>query len=393
MPRNNNSRRASGEGNIRQRADGNWEARYTLGTNPGTGKPIRKSIYGKTQAEVLKKLREVQSSIDKGTYSEPTKMTVSNWMGIWLKEYLRNVKDATMRSYSDIVKNHINPELGAILLSKLNSPTIQKFYNNLQNGCKNKLPLSPKTIKNIHGILHSALKQAVSIGYIRFNPSEACVLPRIEKKDISFISDDKLKDFLVTIKGNKFEVLFFVDIFTGMRKGEILGITWKDIDFEKGTIYVNKQLQREKKIGGEYKLVSLKNDKARKITPAHTVMERLKSHRIEQIKNKLRCGSLWCNEWDLVFTNEIGQHLNHYTVWKHFKKAISNIGLEEVRFHDLRHSYAVTALQCGNDIKTVQENLGHYSSSFTLDIYGHVSDTMRNESAKQIDSHIKNLIV
>ncbi len=388
MPRKNNSRRASGEGNIRQRKNGIWEARYTLGTNPGTGKPIRKSVYGSTQAEALKKLKQIQSSIDSGSYLEPIKITVAGWMNIWFKEYLGAVKSSTAYSYGRHIKNYINPYLGAVRLQKLTSPAVQKFYNEKLNS-----GLSPKTIKNLHGVLHSALKQAVLIGYLKSNPTEACKLPRIEKKEISVMNETELATFLNEIKGHKFETLFFFAAFTGMRKGEILGLTWDCINFSNNTIIVNKQLQRESKIGGKYKFMSLKNDKSRKIIVADTLISRLKAHKKQQIESQLKCGTLWNNTDNLVFTNEVGSHLNHYTVWKHFKKIVRKLGLEHIRFHDLRHSYAVTAIQCGDDIKTIQETLGHHTAAFTLDTYGHVAETMKQKSAKRMDNFINSLIV
>ena len=234
-------RRASGEGNIRQRNDGKWEGRYTIGYHPGTGKQIRKSVYGKTQAEVIKKLKKINANIESGTYIEPQNLTVSEWMDIWIKDYLGSVKPFTVRSYSDHVKNHIKPCLGAVKLQKLTAHMVQSFYNE-----KLKSGLSPKTIKNLHGVMHSSLKQAVQIGYLRSNPTEACKLPRVEKKEISVMSEEDLGLFLKEIKGNNFENLYYVTLFTGMRQGEVMGLTWDCVDFENDVILINKQLQKEK---------------------------------------------------------------------------------------------------------------------------------------------------
>ena len=386
MPRKSNSRRASGEGNIRKRKDGKWEARYTLGFHPGTGKQIRKSVYGNTQAEVVKKLKQLSSGIENGTYIEPCKLSVGGWMDIWIKDYLGSVKPFTVRSYSDHVKNHIKPCLGAVSLQKLTAPMVQNFYNEkLSSG------LSPKTIKNLHGVLHSSLKQAVRIGYLRSNPTEACKLPRIEKKEISVMSEEELGMFVKEIKGHKFEKVYYVTLFTGMRQSEVLGLTWDSIDFENGVILINKQLQKEKKVGGKYILASLKNDKSRKITPAHSVIEVLKKQRKEQIENRLKCGSLWNNKDNLVFTNELGGHLAHFTVYKNFKKIVKKLGLDHIRFHDLRHSYAVISLGSGDDVKTVQENLGHHTAAFTLDVYGGVTENMKKKSAQRMDNFIRSI--
>ncbi|MDR1473542.1 MAG: site-specific integrase [Lactobacillales bacterium] len=359
-----------------------------MGRDTGTGKQIQKSVYGKTQSEVLKKLKQIQVSIDNGSYSEPTSITVAGWMDIWLKEYLGAVKPFTVRSYSDHTKNHIKPCLGAVHLQKLTAPAVQKFYNEKLNS-----GLSPKTIKNLHGVLHSALKQAVLIGYLKSNPTEVCKLPRVEKKEIAVMSEDEMASLLDDIKGHKFENLYFVTLFTGMRQGEVIGLTWDCVDFKNGVILINKQLQKEKKVGGRYGLVSLKNDTFRKITPARAVMEVLVKQRKLQNEQHLKCGTIWNNKDNLVFTNELGEHLAHFTVWKHFKKIVRKLGIGHIRFHDMRHSYAVISLQSGDDVKTVQENLGHHTAAFTLDVYGGVTERMKEQSAKRMDNFINSLVV
>lgn len=193
MARKNSSKRnANGAGSIRKitvQKNGKdytfWQARYTIGYDPGTGKQIQKSISGKTQAEVAQKLREVTHSLDQGTYIAPCKMTLTAWLDTWQKEYLGNVKESTRYLYSKNIEQYIVPHLGVTKLEALTAPMIQAFYNDLlrpQRAGVN--PLSPKTIKNVHGVLHRALQQAVLVGYLRTNPSDACILPKITKKEI-----------------------------------------------------------------------------------------------------------------------------------------------------------------------------------------------------------------
>ena len=164
------------------------------------------------------------------------------------------------------------------------------------------------------------------------------------------------------------------------------------MDFSGGTILIKQQLQREKKAGGQYQLVPLKNDKPRTITPAPFVMELLRQHRKIQAAWQLRAGELWENPAGLVFTNEIGGHLSAVTVLKKYKRVVAAIGRPDARFHDLRHSYAVAAIRAGDDIKTVQGNLGHATAAFTLDVYGHVTDQMKQASAARMDSYIKDVL-
>ena len=181
-----------------------------------------------------------------------------------------------------------------------------------------------------------------------------------------------------------------VTLFTGMRQGEVLGITWDCIDFERGTILIEKQLQKNKE-ANTYGLVSIKNDKARKITPAPSVMQRLKGQRARQAGAQLLSRGAWHNPDGLVFTNEQGRHLVSYTVYKNLKRIVRELGLDDMRFHDLRHSYAVNALQSGDDLKSVQEALGHHAAAFTLDVYGHVSDTMKKQSAERMERFIQGI--
>lgn len=163
------------------------------------------------------------------------------------------------------------------------------------------------------------------------------------------------------------------------------------MDFDAGTLTINKQLQKEHKKGGQYSLVSCKTDRVRRIKPASFIMDTLRQQRAKQNEDKLRAGSAWMNDWNLVFTNEIGGHLCAPTVYNHFKKIVEAIGLPSVRFHDMRHTYAVISLQNGDDIKTVQANVGHSTAAFTLDVYGHVSQKMQQDSADRMQGYFDGL--
>lgn len=177
-------RAANGSGSIRERKivtkDGKtrstWEGRVTVGYDPVTGRQIQRSVSGKTKTETLKKMRQLAVEVDQGAYKQPCKMTVGEWLDIWLGEYLGGVKPRTVEAYCCQIKNHIRPGLGSIKLDQLKPHTVQRFYNLCHQS------LSAKSVKNIHGILHRALQQAVAVGYLTSNPTAACVLPRVEKK-------------------------------------------------------------------------------------------------------------------------------------------------------------------------------------------------------------------
>ena len=385
MPRKTNTRAAQGDGSIRQRPDGLWEGRYTLGADPGTGKQRRKSVYASTQAECRKKLREATEAVANGTYFEPAKITVAEWFNLWLAEYLGSVKHATAISYGQHVKNHVLPNIGAVKLADLRAPMIQRIYNNLQ-----RQGISPKTIKNLHGCIHKALEVAVRNDYIARNPADVCTLPRIEKSEIQPLDAPDIKKLLEALNGHKHEVLIKTAMFTGMRIGELIGLTWDCVDFENGVICVKKQLLRPRVKGEGYTYGTLKNDKPRTITPANAVRDMLRAHKRRQAQQRLLAGSAWDDGGfpGLVFTNELGGHLCHNHISKQLDKALEAAGIPKHRFHDLRHTYAVNSLRAGDDIKTVQENLGHHTAAFTLDMYAHSTETMKRESAKRMDAFI-----
>lgn len=365
-----------------------WEARYTEGYDPGTGKQIQRSITGKTQKEVAQRLKAATAAMDAGTYSAPSKMTVGEWLDIWAAEYLGGVKELTVSSYKSSIKTHIKPGLGAIKLEALSSYVVQGFYNSLSEPAKDRNGLSPKTVKNIHGVLHKALQQAVANGYIRFNPVDSCVLPRAERKELKPLDEQQITTFLQAIRGHRFEDLYTVVLFTGMREGEALGLLWDCVDLDAGTITINKQLQKDFSKGSQYHLVTTKNSKGRTITVAPFVVNVLRKVKLRQLENRIQFGECW-QDSGFVFTDELGQHLNRSTVYNAFKKVMVQIGSPETRFHDLRHSYAVASIRSGDDIKTVQENLGHATAAFTLDVYGHVTDQMKQASANRMEQFIK----
>lgn len=381
---------AAGTGTIRKKSitrNGKkyeyWEARYTAGYDPGTGKQIQRSITGKTQKEVAKKLKEVTAALDAGTYTAPSKMTVGEWLDIWTAEYLGNVKPRTVDLYKGVVRSRIKPGLGAVKLESLTPHTVQSYYNGLS-----KEGLAPKTVKNIHGILHKALQQAVANGYIRVNPADSCILPRPVRKELKPMDEDMISAFLKAIQGHRFEDLFTVTLFTGMREGEALGLLWDCVDLTGGTITVDKQLQLIRGTKGQYQMVPTKNSKGRTISIAPFVVSTLRRVKHKQLENRLHNGECW-EDSGFVFTDEVGHHLSASSVYKAFKAVMEQIGSPETRFHDLRHSYAVASIKSGDPIKTVQENLGHATAAFTLDVYGHVTEQMKKESAARMEQFIK----
>lgn len=395
MPQKGAGRAASGTGNIRKKTlhqKGKeytyWEGRVTTGYDPRTGKQVQKSITGKTQKEVAQKMQELAVSVNLGTYVEPTKMTTEDWLNVWISEYLGDVKKSSANLYAWSVRKYIIPALGRVKLSALTAPAIQAFYNGL---LRQEKPLSPKSVKNIHGILHKALQQAVRIGYIRTNPADACKPPRVGKKQIRSLEEEQITAFLAEVQGHRHEYLYKIDLFTGLREGEILGLTWDRLDTKRGILLINQQLQREKVKGGQYYLTETKNSEFRTLVLPPYVLNLFELQREKQAQMKERACELW-EDHNLVFTNEVGGYLSYRTVYDCYKRIMAKLGIPTARFHDLRHTYATMAIKGGDDIKTVQENLGHATAAFTLDVYGHVTAGMRQASAERMETMIQSLV-
>ena len=361
-----------------------YEARYTEGFDPRTGKQVQRSISDKSKKVVAQKLKAALAAIDAGTYKAPCKMTVAQWLDIWVAEYLNGVKPLTKHNYNKQVQKHFKPALGAVRLDALDTHTIQRFYNSLSAS-----GLSPKTVKNLHGILHCALQQAIACDYLSRNPADACKLPKVTKPEIKPLEPVEIARLLKEAEQDDYCNLFIVAMFTGMRQGELLGLAWECVDFKSGVITVKQQLQCK---DGNYFLETPKSGKNRTILPAPIVMDALRNQLQRQQMEQAQAGEMWDNQFNLVFTDALGKYLVRRTVVKHFKKISQRAGIsDDARFHDLRHSFAVSSLYAGDDIKTVQANLGHATAQFTLDVYGHVTQKMRRDSANRMQKFYEQL--
>ena len=380
MPRKS-TRAAQGGGTIRQRPDGRWEARFTTGRDPGTGKQIQRSVYGSTQKEARQKLAQAVAELDSGTYQAPNKIKVSDWMQEWLTTFCEGtVKPLTIQTYSGLIKNHINPAIGAIELQALKGTHIQKPYNAMT-----KAGLSGKLVQNVSAVLHKAFSTAIKQGIIRTNPCDGAERPKVERREIKPLSDSEIPLFLAAIEDSPMRNAYALCLFGGLREGECLGLSWKQVDFEKGRITISQQLQQKKTGGCEYFLApTTKSGKPRTIEPPPIAFEYLRAEKRRQAENRLKAGTVWSNPDDLVFTNELGRHYVILTFYKNFKRIAASIG---------RHTAATVAIASGADIKSVQDLLGHATASFTLNIYAHTSEQMMKDTAVRMQSYYDNLSV
>jgi Site-specific recombinase XerD len=361
--------------------------------NPITGKPpYRTSVDGDTEEQARLKMSKRVAAMSENAYQTPSYMKLSVWLEKYCSEYMDNLKPNTKIEYENTISRYLKPTLGKYRLFELNPSLIKGVYNDLQKKSA-RGGVSAKTIRNINALLHSAMENAVFLGYVQRNPTDSISLPRVEKKEMQVIQGEDVARFLDAIKGHRHESLYFVDMFSGLRQGEILGLTWGCIDFKAGTITVRQQLQRERKKGGAWRLVSLKtDDKSRRtLNPAPVVMDALRHVRVAQAQAKLALGSEHDNPMNLVFTHPNGQHLTGSGVYKALKTIVKRLGLNDIRFHDLRHSFALYALQNGDSLKEIQAAMGHSNIATTMDVYGHVSPQMQRESAARMDAFVRSM--
>ena len=369
-------KRANGEGSIRKRKDGRWEGRYTAGHDPATGKTIYKNVLGKTQTEVKEKLKRAIEDSAKLDMSKVGQYTVGQWMDVWFENYAKiKVRPSSHQTYRGYIENHIKPNIGSIPLNKLTSLELQKLYKKLLgNGRVERIEskkqpkgLSAKTVRNINQIICSALNLAIEQRLILTNPADACALPKLEHREMKTLPTEQLTSFLREAKESGVFEMYYIELATGLRRGELLGLKWSDIDLEHGSLRVQRQIAR---IDGEIVEGPLKTKNAYRTLP-------LSADAIDVLKTQEKK----CGNSQYVFPSPTGGPISPDSVLHMLHRVLKRAGLPKVRFHDLRHTFATLALQNGVDIKTVSGMLGHFSAGFTLDTYAHVTTAAQKEAA------------
>ena len=327
-------RRANGEGNIRKRKDGRWEGRYTVGHDPETGKAIIKNVLGKTQTEVKEKLKKAIEENVGIDYGRAKNYTVGNWLEVWYENYAKiKMRPSTYLTYHGYIENHIKPQLGKIPLNDLTTLHLQQFYKKLLaegrveriEAQKQPKGLSAKTVRNIHQIISSALKLAVEQRLIARNPADGCALPKAERKEMQTLPVEQLTSFLREAKDSGVFALYYIDLTTGLRRGELLGLKWSDIDLEKGDLRVQRQIGR---IDGKIIEMPLKTKNAYRTLP-------LSADAIDVLMQQRR--KTGNSEW--VFPSPTGGPMSPDSVLHMLHRVLKRAGLPKVRFHDLRHPY------------------------------------------------------
>lgn len=380
-------KRGQNEGSIYQRADGRWCAVLNLGWQDGKRK--RKSFYGDSAADVREKLLKARSDHSHGLPVAVERQTVAQFFADWLERSLKpRAKPRSFESFSTITRLHIAPALGKLELAKLQPQHVQRLLSE-----KTKQGLSAQTVTNIRTVLRSALAQAQKWGLIARNAAALVDAPRITRKQMAALDPETARKFLNVAKGSRLEAIYITALTLGLRRGEVLGLRWSDIDLDSRTLRVNQSVQRlltgaDSGPKSELRATETKTDGSRRtIALPDSVVRALRLQRAKQAQQRLAAGSEWESSHNLIFTNQAGGPLEPKVLARDYKKLLKAADIPtSLRFHDLRHSAATLLLAQGVHPRAIMELLGHSSITVTMNTYAHVLPAMMREAADKMDS-------
>ena len=369
-------RRPSGDGMVRKREDGRWEGRIVVG-HKENGDSIFRYVYADTQKELTSKLRQNIDAYQGVKLTEDSRMTLTEWLDRWLEQMALTIRPSTLDRYHSDMEHHVKPHLGQKKLTQLTAEGLRELYRFLLEQGRiaprpgQSLGLSPTTVRGIHAALHQALQAAADQCLIPNNPAKQVAPPKITHKPMKILNEEQMDTFLAAVDGNEiWRDFFYTELTTGLRLGEICGLMWSDFDGRKGILSVTRTLRKEK--GGRLVVGDTKTYAGtRKILLPSSTAKRL----IGRKKHS-------CSPW--IFHNPLRPEtpLNPGAAYHQLKKTLKEAGLPDIRFHDLRHTFATQALASGVDAKTLAGILGHTKASFTLDTYTHTTGDMQKRAAE-----------
>lgn len=375
------AKRKYGEGSIFLRKDGRWEGRVVVGYEEN-GNPKTKNVTAKTQAECKEKLQALKEQCGRTTDRLKPDMPFGDWMDFWFQNFSKpKIRETTMECYENRIYNHIIPEIGKIPLCKLTQNDLQQFYARLKKGGRRRLVeyygegLSDRMVRSCHTTCRTALEKAVTEGLITTNPAIGCRLPPKKAKEMQVLTQDEIRRFLIQANEEGYYEFFLLELTTGMRRGEILGLQWKDVNFATGELHIRRQVVKK---GAQTQITKPKTKSSiRTLILPPDMLDILAEH-----KKNATC------EWVFPSPVKEGEPRNPDSLYGRFQKILKRAQCKKVRFHDLRHTFATMALENGMDIKTLSAMIGHISAETTLNIYSHITDTMQRQAAVKIDREI-----
>lgn len=367
-------------GHIVKRYKNSYTIVLSLGVDPSTGKRKQQWISVKgTKKDAERKLADLLHQLDNGTFIKPSKTTLAEFLERWLRDYAKpNLSPRGFERYASIIRKHITPDMGSLMLTQLRPEHLQKHYTaSLNNG------LSARTVRYHHAVIHKALQMAVKWGLVSRNVADGVDVPRARHPEMQTWDENDVTRFLEAAKDSPYYALFYTALYTGMRRSELLGLKWGDVDFILSQVYINRSLHHLK--DGSYVFTQPKSAKSRRtiaLPPSAFLV--LKDHHKKQKLERAVLGIPLTDD-NLVFSQFNGKPLRPNTITRAWAMLVARAGLKVIRLHDARHTHASLMLKQGIHPKVVQERLGHTSIQITLDTYSHVVPGLQQAAAERFD--------
>ncbi len=386
-------KRGNSEGSIYKMQDGRWRAAVTIGKD-AEGNPKRKVFTATTRHEVQEQLTAGLRDLRLGLLVAPEKQTVGQFLTWWLDGVVRpSARPKTLKFYEFVSRVHLIPGLGEIPLQKLTPQQVQTFLNERLTSPSDRTGRlrSARSVRHIHRTLCTALNSAVKYGNVGRNVALRVDPPRAPKPEIRYFSVEQARAFLEAAKNDRLYALYATVLSLGLRLGEGLGVAWPDVDLDTGRFNIHQALQRiDRKLYPAQAGLQLVEPKGgysdRVVTLPAVAISALRHRQALQETERQWAGTKWCNQWDLVFTSKFGTPLDERNVLRRFQNILAVAGLPKMRIHDLRHSAVAILIAQGVNIKAISELLGHSSVAFTLQVYGHLLEETKRETATKMDA-------
>lgn len=371
----------------RYRTDGShyWQITIELPKDPITGKRVRKykSVDGKKKDAELA-MHEFIREIEKGYHITDSRITIAEWTDTWLEVYITpNVSPTTLSRYEGMIKRYIKPLLGHMQVQQLNTLAVQAFVNGLKISPVSGKDMSAATVKHVYHVLKGSMDKAVLAGIIPRSPCIGIMLPKGQKKPPVVYDEEQIKQLIAAAKGTEMELIIDIELCLGLRRGELLGLRWEDIDWDKNQIHIanNRVVVNGKSVTKDPKTES----SCRTVDAPAQLIQKLHKHKMECWANRLRLGKAY-TVTDYVIVHPDGKPIYPEYVSQLLTKLQKKANLPKCRFHDLRHLCASIMLMQGVNVKVAQEHLGHKDISTTMNIYSHVLPSVAKEAAQKIGS-------
>lgn len=370
--------RGRGEGSIHRRKDGLWSGQVSLGFD-GQGRRVRPTVYGKTKREVQQKLMALQRDALKGLPVKPERITVDQHFEDWLRTKKSTTRPSTFTSYCQIYNGHVKPAFGSTLMKALDYRRINALYEKLDDD-----GLSKRTVAYVGSILRAGLDDAVRKGLIPQNPARLSARRTYQSHEARCLNQDELRRFLQAARGERLEEAFILAIHTGLRPGELLGLTWDAVDFEGRRLTVKQALHED---GAGIYMGDVKTKAGRRtISLSKAAVAAIKAQKKRQAEDRLAAGQLWQNPSGLIFTNHEGGPLRRTNIMRRdLRRVVRKVGLQGVTLHTFRHTHASILIFQGVDIKAISRRLGHEKITMTLQVYGHLLPGQDERAADRMD--------